>query len=70
MKIIFLIIAIPILIFVIGLFSYFSGSAFRKWNEGENYDTRNMDTKGSLVKTMTIGVIIVVIVGWIFTSIG
>lgn len=70
MNILLAIIVIPIVIIIIGLFSYFSGSAFRKWNEGDNYDTKNMDTKGSLVKTMIVGVIIVVIIGWIFTSIG
>lgn len=56
MDIIWVVIAIPIALVVIVVFSFLFGSAFRQWNEGDRYNKNQ--SKSNLTKTLLIGFVI------------
>ena len=50
--------------------SWLFGNTFRNWNESTTYDDSKIQDKGSMTKTMIIGFVILIIVGWIVSKLG
>lgn len=70
MEIISYIIGIPIVIVLIIFLSWLFGNTFRNWNESTTYDDSKIQDKGSMTKTMIIGFVILIVVGWIVSNLG
>jgi Na+/H+ antiporter NhaC len=66
MDIIWIIIAIPIAIVTLVVFSFLFGSAFRQWNEGDRFNEEQ--SKSSLTKTLLIGLAIFLVIGFILSK--
>ena len=66
MDVFWIIIGIPIAIYLLFALSLGLGSAFRRWNEGENAD--NEQGKKSLIKTLAIGFVLFIAIGFILSK--
>lgn len=66
MDIIWIIIAIPIAILVMILFSFIIGNSFRQWNAGDRYKEEN--SKISFTTTLLIGFLIFIAVGYLLSK--